>query len=55
MDGSVGTKDDLATTRDDVAALQARLDEFESRMTYKLYAAVAAGVGLVKALDWLVG
>ena len=55
MEESIGARDDLAATRDDVAALRARLDEFESRMTNRLYAAVAAGVGLLKALDFLLG
>ena len=31
------------------------MEKLELRITLKLYAAVAAGVGLVKALDWLVG
>ena len=52
---SVATKADLAEVRADVAAVQANLEKLELRMTNKVYAAVAAGVGLVKALDWLVG
>lgn len=38
-----------------MAAVQANLEKLELRMTNKVYAAVAVGVGLVKALDWLVG
>ena len=52
---SVATKADLAAVRADVAAVQANLEKLELRMTNKVYGAVAAGVGLVKALDWLVG
>ena len=52
---SVATKTDLGAVRADVAAVQANLERLELRMTNKVYAAVAAGVGLVKALDWLVG
>ncbi len=35
-------------TRDD-------LEKIESRLTLKVYAAVVAGVALVKALDYLLG
>ena len=52
---SVATKADLAEVRADVAAVQANLEKLELRMTNKVYAAVAAGVGLVKALDFLIG
>ena len=38
---NVATKDDL--------------EKLELRMTLKMYAAVAAGVGLVKVLDFLIG
>ena len=38
---NVATKDDL--------------EKVELRMTLKMYAAVAAGVGAVKALDFLIG
>ena len=31
------------------------LEKLELRMTLKMYAAVAAGVGAVKALDFLIG
>ena len=44
-----------AATRADVAAVRARLAEFELRMTNRMYAAVAAGVGLLKVLDSLIG
>ena len=51
------TKDDLVRVRDDLRAemksLRADMEKLELRMTNKLYAAVAAGVGLVKALDFL--
>lgn len=52
---SVATKADLAAVRADVAGVRADMEKLELRLTLKLYAAVAAGVGLVKALDWLVG
>ena len=51
----VATKADMAATRTDVAAVRADLEKLELRMTNKAYAAVAAGVGLVKALDFLIG
>ena len=35
-------------TRDD-------LEKLESRLTVKVYAAVVAGAGLIKALDYLLG
>ena len=35
--------------------LKGDLEKLELRMTIKLYAAVVAGAGLVKALDFLVG
>ena len=38
---NVSTKDDL--------------EKLELRMTLKMYAAVAAGVGMVKVLDFLIG
>ena len=31
------------------------LEKLELRMTLKMYAAVAAGVGMVKVLDFLIG
>ena len=46
--GNIATKNALEMLKDD-------LEKLELRMTLKLYAAVAAGVGLVKALDFLVG
>ena len=55
MGESIATKDDLAATRADVAAVRARLEAFELRMTNRMYAAVAAGVGLLKVLDFLIG
>ena len=54
---NLATKDDLVRVRDDLRAemksLRADMEKLELRMTNKLYAAVAAGVGLVKALDFL--
>ena len=55
MGESIATKDDLAATRADVAAVRAKLEEFELRMTNRMYAAVATGVGLLKVLDFLIG
>ena len=52
---SVATKADLAAVRADVAAVRVDMEKLELRMTNKVYGAVAASVGLVKALDWLVG
>ena len=57
------TKEDVAKVRDDLRAeikslraeVRADMEKLELRMTNKLYAAVAAGVGLVKALDFLIG
>ena len=44
-----------AATKSDIALVRADMEKLELRITLKLYAAVAAGVGLVKALDFLVG
>ena len=56
---NLATKDGLLRVRDDLRAgmksLRADMEKLELRMTNKLYAAVAAGVGLVKALDFLIG
>ena len=56
---NLATKDDLLRVRDDLRvemkSLRADMEKLELRMTNKLYAAVAAGVGLVKALDFLIG
>ena len=56
---NLATKDDLVRVRDDLRAemksLRADMEKLELRMTNKLYAAVAAGVGPVKALDFLIG
>lgn len=49
------TKDHLAATRADVAAVRTSLEEFELRMTKKVYAAVGVGVGLIKMLDFVIG
>ena len=48
----VATKTDLATVKAD---LTAQIEKLELRMTNKLYAAVVVGVGLIKALDFLIG
>ena len=50
--GNLATKDDLSKVRDD---LRAEMEKLDLRMTNKLYAAVATGAGLVKALDFLIG
>ena len=42
-------------TKSDIALVRADMEKLELRLTLRLYAAVAAGVGLVKALDFLVG
>ena len=42
-------------TKSDIASVRADMEKLELRMTLKLYAAVAAGVGLVKVLDFLIG
>ena len=41
-------------TKDDLEKLE-KLEKLELRMTLKTYAAVAAGVGMVKVLDFLIG
>ncbi len=46
--GNVATKADIALVRAD-------MEKLELRMTIKLYAAVGIGVGLIKALDFLIG
>ena len=42
-------------TKSDIASVRTDMEKLELRMTLKLYAAVAAGVGLVKVLDFLIG
>ena len=42
-------------TKNDVALVRSDMEKLELRMTIKMYAAVAAGVGLIKALDFLLG
>ena len=42
-------------TKNDVAAVRSDMEKLELRMTIKMYAAIAAGVGLIKALDFLIG
>ena len=51
---SVAVGENVAT-KSDIALVRADIEKLELRLTLKLYAAVAAGVGLVKALDFLVG
>ena len=51
---SVAVGENVAT-KSDIALVRADMEKLELRLTLKLYAAVAAGVGLVKALDFLVG
>ena len=51
---SVAIGENVAT-KSDIALVRADMEKLELRLTLKLYAAVAAGVGVVKALDWLVG
>ena len=55
----VATKTDIATVKTDLEArierLDAKIEKLELRMTNKLYAAVVVGVGLIKALDFLIG
>ena len=42
-------------TKNDVAAVRSDMEKLELRMTIKMYAAIAGGVGLIKALDFLIG
>ena len=42
-------------TKNDVALVRSDMEKLELRMTIKTYAAVAGGVGLIKALDFLIG
>ena len=51
---SVAIGENVAT-KSDIALVRADMEKLELRLTLKLYAAVAGGVGLVKALDFLVG
>ena len=44
-----------AATKNDVALVRSDMEKLELRMTIKMYAAVAGGVGLIKALDFLIG
>ncbi len=44
-----------AATKNDVALVRSDMEKLELRMTIKTYAAVAGGVGLIKALDFLLG
>ena len=51
---SVAVGENVAT-KNDVALVRSDLEKLELRMTIKMYAAVAGGVGLFKALDFLIG
>lgn len=51
---SVAAGENVAT-KNDVALVRSDLEKLEPRMTIKMYAAVAGGVGLIKALDFLIG
>lgn len=51
---SVAIGENVAT-KSDIALVRADMEKLELRLTLKFYAAVAVGVGLVKALDFLVG
>ncbi len=51
---SVAIGENVAT-KSDIALVRADMEKLELRLTLKLYGTVAAGVGLVKALDFLVG
>lgn len=42
-------------TKSDIASVRADMERLELRMTLELYAAIAAGVGLIKVLDSLIG
>ena len=51
---SVAAGENVAT-KNDVALVRSEMEKLELRMTIKMYAAVAGGVGLIKALDFLIG
>ena len=42
-------------TKGDLALVRADMEKLELRLTINVYAAVAAGAGLIKALDFLIG
>ena len=46
--------EDVAT-KADIAMVRADMEKLELRLTLKVYAAVAAGAGLIKVLDFLIG
>ena len=46
--------EDVAT-KADIAMVHADMEKLELRLTIKVYAAVAAGAGLIKVLDFLIG
>lgn len=45
----------ILATRDDLEKLELRMEKLDLRMTIKLFVAVATGVALIKALDFLIG
>ena len=51
---SVAVGENVAT-KNDVARVRSDLEKLELRMTIRMYAAVAGGVGLIKALDFVIG
>lgn len=51
---SVAAGENVAT-KNDVARVRSDIEKLELRMTIKMYAAVEGGVGLIKALDFLIG
>lgn len=62
MNETVATKTDFTVLKSDFAELKAAVDVFRAELKadikgleLRIYAAVAAGVGIVKALDFLIG
>ena len=50
-----GAISDQVATKSDLAELRTHIEKFELRMTNNLYAASAASVALIKALDFFIG
>ena len=55
FDDSVATKTDIAEVRAEVRAIRAEMRELEQRMTIKMGGFIAAAVGLITALNKLIG
>ena len=62
MNESVATKADVAALKSDFATLKADVDVLRAELKadmkgleLRIYAAIAAGVGVLKALDFLIG